>query len=312
MTTIDWLLNSDVSIQFQVHRDLLNSEKNILDSLQRRVETEGYGKKFLSEKHNDGLLGINIYSPKWTSMHYLVYDLYMIGVPSDNIDYIKAATYLLEHLWFKKGQVRKTRMQDVCITGMLIQMCSYSNIQNPKIFEIIDYLLERQYLDGGWNCMWQAKHLHSSLHTTISVLEGFEQYIKSGYNYRVDEIKLAIPKGEDFILRKELFRSERTKKVINEQFLRYPFPARWHYDILRALDYFRRVEKPYDQRMGEALEIILKRNKNDYIKPYSRFPGKIFFSMEEDKLGSKWNTLRVLRVLKRYKPKEYLKLLQGE
>ncbi|MBI9009061.1 MAG: hypothetical protein JEZ05_03440 [Tenericutes bacterium] len=312
MKIIDWLLNSDVSIQYQVHRDLLESDDSIVDSLQRRIETEGYGKRFLAEKHNDGLLGSRIYSPKWTSMHYLLYDLYYIGVPNDNVDYTNSARHLLESLWFNKGWVRKTRMQDVCITGMLIQMCCYSKIQNPKIFEIIDYLIDRQYQDGGWNCSWQLKHKHSSLHTTITVLEGLEQYLKSGYSYRKEEIIKAIPLGEEFILKKELFKSVRTKEVINEQFLRYPFPHRWHYEILRALDYFRRVDKAYDPRMESALQIILKKNSQGYIKAYSRFPGKIYFSMEEDKLGSKWNTLRVLRVLKKYKPDEYIKFLKGE
>lgn len=305
MSLIKWLLNSDVSIQYQVHRDLLDSDEETVENLQKRISTEGYGKRFLDEKHNDGLIGRNIYSPKWTSMHYTLYDLYMIGVNSDNKDYIKSSEYLLEAMWFNKGKVRKTRFQDICVTAMMIQMCTYSNIQNVKIYEIIDYILDKQYPDGGWNCSWQLKHKHSSLHTTINVLEAFEQYLNSGYTYKADKIRKAIPLGEEFILRKELFKSERTKEVISDQFLRYPFPFRWHYEILRTLDYFRRVGRPYDKRMKDALKIILKKNKYGYVKPYSRFVGKQYFSMEEDKLGSKWNTLRVLRVLKRYKPKEY-------
>ena len=312
MGIMNWLLNSDVSIQYQVHRDLLNSDKKTLSKLQERIAKEGYGKRFLEEKHNNGLLGDNIYSPKWTSMHYLLYDLYWLNIPSNNTDYIKAAEHLLEEMWFNKGKVRKTRMQDICVTAMIVQICSYSNIENKKIYEIIDYILSKQYPDGGWNCSWQLKHKHSSLHTTISVLEAFEQYLNSGYSYRKDEILQAIPKGEEFILEKELFKSKRTKEIISEQFLRYPYPFRWHYEILRALDYFRRVNKPYDRRMKDALNIITKKNKNGYIKAYSRFPGKIYFSMEEDKLGSKWNTLRVLRVLKKYKPKQYELFLKGE
>jgi len=305
MTVLEWLLDSDVSIQYQVHRDLLDSDEFTKAALQKQIAKEGYGKRFLEEKHTKGYIGRGVYSPKWTSMHYTLYDLYWLGIYNSNQDYIKSSEYLLEHMWFNKGMVRKTRMQDICVTAMIVQMCTYSNIQNKKIFEIIDYILDKQYLDGGWNCSWQLGHKHSSLHTTISVLESFEQYVKSGYIYRVDEIKEAIPKGEEFILRKELFKSERTKKVINDQFLRYPYPFRWHYEILRVLDYFRRVDKPYDKRMEAALNVILKRNKNGYVKAYSKFAGKLYFSMEEDKLGSKWNTLRVLRVLKKYKPEKY-------
>lgn len=42
---IAWLLKGDVSIQYQVHRDLLATEK---PDLRERIATEGWGAKFLS------------------------------------------------------------------------------------------------------------------------------------------------------------------------------------------------------------------------------------------------------------------------
>ena len=41
---IAWLLAGDVSIQYQVHRDLLGNERK---DLQDKIAGEGWGKKFL-------------------------------------------------------------------------------------------------------------------------------------------------------------------------------------------------------------------------------------------------------------------------
>lgn len=42
-----WLLEGDVSIQYQVYRDLLDQER---PDLQQRISNEGYGAQFLSKR----------------------------------------------------------------------------------------------------------------------------------------------------------------------------------------------------------------------------------------------------------------------
>jgi hypothetical protein len=42
---ISWLLKGDVSIQYQTYRDLFNVDK---PPLRKKIETEGWGRKFLS------------------------------------------------------------------------------------------------------------------------------------------------------------------------------------------------------------------------------------------------------------------------
>ncbi len=48
---IEWLMEGDVSIQYQVYRDLLDSEKNMLRT---RIEAEGWGAAFLSRRFENG------------------------------------------------------------------------------------------------------------------------------------------------------------------------------------------------------------------------------------------------------------------
>ena len=78
-----------------------------------------------------------------------------------------------------------------------------------------------------------------------------------------------------------------------------PYPPRWKYDILRCLDYFQYGNVKYDDRMHDALELIIsKRKSNGLWRLEAKHPGKTHFDMELAGQNSRWNTLRALRVLK--------------
>ena len=156
--------------------------------------------------------------------------------------------------------------------------------------------------DGGFNCHSNRKGAtHSSLHTTLSVIEGIYEYYKNGYKYRLNELQKAEIESREFILRHRLFKSHKTGKIIKNQMIRFSYPSRWYYDILRALDYFRYAKVKYDNRMQDAIDILLKkRGKDNKWKLQSNHPGQIHFIMEPVGLPSRWNTLRALRVLQYY------------
>lgn len=146
--------------------------------------------------------------------------------------------------------------------------------------------------------------MHSSLHTTISVLEGFLEYEKGGYSYRLADILESKHKAQEFIMMHRLFRSDKTGKIINENFLKLHYPCRWYYDILRALDYFQSANTKYDSRMEEALAIIeSKRTKEGMWKTAAAHPGQVHFTMEEAGKPGRWNTLRAMRVLLHFQKK---------
>ena len=103
------------------------------------------------------------------------------------------------------------------------------------------------------------------------------------------------------MLHHHLFKSDKTGRVINDKFIRLPYPSRWYYDILRALDYFVSAKAEYDPRMKEALEIIKKKRRPDGTWPLqAKHPGATHFEMEKPGKPSRWNTLRALRVLKEF------------
>lgn len=300
---IDWLLEGDVSIQYQVWRDLLEVDKK---KLQDRIANEGWGLKFLSKRNSDGHWGDRFYQPKWISTHYSLLDLRNLNLPSYNEIAQETIELVLQNNIADDGGIRlgpsTSRHSDVCVNGMFLNYAAYFKTHEKKLQSIVDSILNEIMPDGGFNCRTNRSGAkHSSLHTTISVLEGFTELQKAGYTYRKDEILSAGENATEFILRHQLFLSDRTGQIINKDFLKLTFPCRWKYDILRAMDFFQYAGIEWDNRMRAALYLLKeKRNYDGTWNMNAPHAGQEHFNMEKAGNSSRWNTLRVLRVLKRY------------
>jgi ABC-type molybdenum transport system ATPase subunit/photorepair protein PhrA len=109
-------------------------------------------------------------------------------------------------------------------------------MQERNLTSIVDFLITEQMGDGGFNCEAnRGGAVHSSLHTTISVLEGILEYVVNGYSYRTSELNRIAAEAREFILQHKLFRSDHTGEIIDKRMLMLSYPSRWRYDILRAL-----------------------------------------------------------------------------
>ncbi|MFH1852524.1 MAG: hypothetical protein ABIA75_09280 [Candidatus Neomarinimicrobiota bacterium] len=298
---VDWLLTGDVAIRYQTHRDLLNSDQALIDATQKRIATEGWGARLLAQRRPDGHWGHGYYQPKWTSTHYTLLELKNLGLPVDNSPAADSTVMLLNECLGSDGGIiysRDWQNSDVCINGMVLNFGSWFAPHHPTLKALINYLLAARMNDGGWNCRHHHGATHSSLHTTISVLEGLLEYRRSGGDYKLDFIRAAEQAAVEFLLEHRLFQSSRTGAVINPQLLLLSWPCRWRYDILRALDYFQSAGLPYDDRLKPALDILHKKRRRDGRWPLqNRHPGQTHFEMEQTGQPSRWNTLRALRVL---------------
>jgi len=262
---LEWLLKGDVSIQFQVYRDLLGIEKK---NLQDKITNEGWGREFLSKRHSNGHWGDRFYQPKWTSTHYTLLDLCNLNLSPENKLVKSSIAKVLDCGKSEDGGIplgpSTLTNSDVCVNGMFLKYASYFNIQEEKLQSIVDGILHERMPDGGFNCRTtRSGASHSSLHSTISVLEGLNEFLKSGYTHRMKAILEAKESAEEFILLHHLFLSDRTGEVISKDFIKLPYPSRWKYDILRALDYFQSAGREWDSRMQDAIAIILKKTKQN-------------------------------------------------
>ncbi|WMN10839.1 hypothetical protein QYS49_36195 [Marivirga salinae] len=298
---IDWLLEGDISIQYQAWRDLLGSDNK---KLQDRIAIEGWGSKFLSKQHSNGHWGDRFYQPKWISTHYTLLDLRNLNLPTNNEVVKQTIDLVLQNDKAEDGGIclgpSTIQRSDVCVNGMFLNYASYFMTSEMKLHSIVDSILAEIMPDGGFNCRTtRSGARHSSLHSTISVLEGFTEFQKAGYNYRKKEISDAIKTGIEFILMHRLFLSDRTGQIIDKKFLRLTYPCRWRYDILRAMDYFQYAEVEWDNRMTEAITYLNKKqNKDGTWNVQAAHSGQIHFIMEKAGKPSRWNTLRMLRIKK--------------
>lgn len=299
---IEWLLKGDVSIQYQVQRDLLGYENS---SLRDRIATEGWGAKFLSFRQSEGHWGQRFYQPKWISSHYTLLDLKNLALSPNNTEIKQSIIQIIDTLKGSDGGISPFGAEkkcDVCVNGMFLNYASYFRMPEEKLNSIIDFLLVEHMKDGGFNCRSNFNGAtHSSVHSTLSVLEGILEYSRNGYMYRLGDLQIVQKECVDFLLEHRLFRSHQTGEIFDKKMLMLSYPSRWKYDILRALDYIQSADVKYDLRMQDALDIVEKKRLKDGRWPVqSKHPGQTHFDMEKTGAASRWNTLRALRVLKHF------------
>jgi len=299
---LDWLLQGDVSIQYLTKKYLLN-EKD-LNYLRKRIATEGWGKKFLDARMPTGHWGNGFYQPKWISSHYTLLDLRYLEIePVAPI--METITLILDQSRAPDGSINEAKTKksgDMCVNGMFLNYASFFGTPENQLHSIVDYLLDNQMPDGGFNCEWKTSGaVHSSMHTTICILEGLWEFSKAGYTYRMDDCHLARIGAEEFLLMHHLFKSDQSGEVIDKRWTMLSFPSRWRYEILRALVYFENAGRPYDPLMNDAIDILIAKRRKDGTWPVqAKHAGLVHFDLEQPGTSSRFNTLRALRVLKAY------------
>ncbi len=303
---IRWLLDGDPAIRWQVLRDLLGAGDREVERERRKVAREGWAARLLAKQDPDGRWAGGkssdggLYSPKWISTTYTMLLLRDLGLPAGNRQARRACKLLLDGGLQKDGGVNYGwgGRSETCITGMVLSILSHFEYDDDRLDTLAGHVLERQMSDDGWNCQRPWGATHSSVHTTISVLEGLRSYELSGRGKQT-AVRAAQRRGREFLLAHRLFRSHSSGEVIKPVFLQFAFPPRWHYDVLRGLDYFQAVRAPRDERLSDAIGILRDARRDDgrWTLQHS-FRGKTWFELERVGAPSRWNTLRAMRVLK--------------
>lgn len=310
MTAIDWLLDSDPSVRWQVMRDLTDAPPEEVAAERARIATEGLGARLLGLQADDGRWGGAAWNRGWNStMHALMLlrDLGLdpatdqarraVGLVRDRVTWKGCGPRECDGNAFFEGEV------EPCINGQVAAVGAYFG---QDVRKIIDRLLAEQLSDGGWNCEAPNGSARSSFNTTICVLEALLQYEQArGGSLEVTAARL---RGQEYLLERRLFRRRSTGEVIEQDrkggavWTRFAFPTWWHYDVLRGLDYLRSAGARPEERVAEAIKLVESKNDRDGRWPLeTRYPGAMPVEMDESESGpSRWNTLRALRVLRWY------------
>jgi hypothetical protein len=123
-------------------------------------------------------------------------------------------------------------------------------------------------------------------------------------------VTAARQRGEEYFLERRMLRSLSTGEMpaidnATEQppaWTLFSYPTSKHYDVLRGLEYMRSAGVKPDERVAEAIELVVKKQNQN-----GRWPRE---NIHDDPIGldmegasgtdSYWNTLRALRVLAWY------------
>lgn len=302
---ISWLLDGDPAIGWQTLRDLEDAPSEVWQARRRQTLGHGWGARLLGLQAEDGSWGAGIYTPKWTSTTYTLISLIEIGIPGDHPPARKAAALVLDRqLGPAHDEAFEERLKacDRCIVGMNLEIAASFGIEDSRVGAIVRNLLAEQMPDGGWNCRRHRKPVphHSSLHTTLNVLEGLRVFLEQAPDHPLHADTLAAEaRALEFLFLHRLYKSDRTGQVIHPKFIELSHPPRWQYDVLRGLAYLARSGAPRDPRCEDAIELLCSRRDAEGAWPLQyQYSGKVFFQMEKIGPKSRWNTLRALRVLR--------------
>lgn len=257
---IDWLLDTDPAIRWQVLRDLTAAPAEVVAAERARVAHEGWGKRLLDEQRPDGNWGDGVAMPLWwTNMYTLVF-LRDLGIDPASAPARAAIDRVSEKVTWGEWHANAPFFDgesEPCINGRVVALGAYFGQRTDAL---VDRLLAEQLADGGWNCEAERGSVRSSFHTTICVLEGllaFEQAFGGA-----SAVSEARRRGEEYLLARRLLRRASTGELIDGTWTQLAFPPLWHYDALRALDYLR-ASGVRDDRAGEALAAVRSRRQED-------------------------------------------------
>jgi len=307
MNTINWLLDSDPAIRWQAMRDLTDASAAAVAAERARVSHEGLGAEILARQESDGSWR-RADTPVWLPTLFTLLLLRATGVDRAETTVESAVARAEASLRWSNQPCWELRSPEFggnaffegevepCINGGVLALGGYFGRPTESLAR---RLVREQLEDGGWNCE-APDSLRSSFHTTICALEGLLEYERAAGS--APEIAAARRRGEEYLLERGLFRRRSTGEVANAEFLELAFPPRYHYDVLRALDYFRNGGAPPDARMADAVHFVESKRQTDgrwiLDRAYDEALGLAF----GDSVGepSRWNTLRALRVLRWY------------
>lgn len=311
-SVIGWLLTSDASVRWQTMRDLLDAPEHEWSGERAKVETEGWGAQLLSHQDEDGQWAGAAFCPKnvsideftkaqpWTATCHVLEQLQELGLDPASARAQRTVQQVGQNARWDEGQQPFWEGEtEECINGRTVASGAYFG---ANVRPIVERLLAQRQADGGWNCERPNGSVRSSFATTINVLEGLLEYERATGG--TPESATARMAGEEYLLSRHLFRRLSTGEPADDKFLLLLHPSRWHYDILRALDYFWAAAavksgKP-DPRLEEAVEHLRSKRRNDGRWALDwQLPGRAWVQVDDGPgQPSPFLTLKARRVLK--------------
>ncbi|HEX2646008.1 MAG TPA: hypothetical protein VHO95_02170, partial [Candidatus Dormibacteraeota bacterium] len=300
MDVVEWLMDSDPAIRWQVMRDVTDAPAQVVASERARVATEGWGARLLALQQEDGhwdrggpTFGSTQAAewwrslpperrgtlfPEWTSTAWSLTLLRAFGLERASSGARHAVRLVREQCrWEHDGEPFFAGEVEPCINGRTVALGAYFG---EDVRGIVARLLGEQMRDGGWNCEQENGSTRGSFHSTIEVLEGLLEYERAVGG--APDVRAARLRGQEYLLERRMLRRASTGDVIDPAWTQFSYPTYWHYDVLRGLDYLRAAGAAPDERANEAIDLVeSKRDSDGRWSLENVHPGRLHFAMDE-------------------------------
>src|SRR5258707_13677280 len=155
-SVIQWLLDSDPSIRWQVMQDLIGAPADEIAAERARVATEGIGAQLLALQGADGRWGGAAWNRGWNSTMHVLMLLKDIGLDPASDQARRAVGLVRDRVTWKGCGPQECDANpffagevEPCINGQVAASGAYFG---QDVRGLVDRLLREQLQDGGWNC----------------------------------------------------------------------------------------------------------------------------------------------------------------
>jgi len=337
---LDWLLGREnPSVRYFTLRDILDYSQKDPEVEEAKSAIKCYEKvsKIFSKQKPEGYweLAEQPYHPKYKSTYWQIMIISQLGLDKTDERVRKACEYVFrfqheeggfstfreegakrEYLWMKeraskrgreapqfevwaKEKIREYELS--CLTGnVAASLIKLGYAEDDRVRRALSWLVEIQNEDGGWLCpYWKAhvKDRHGCFMGTITPLDAFSEVPEE---LKTTQMMKAIERGVEFLLMHRLFKADHHGfRTIKKGWLKLGFPW-FFYDILRGLSVVTKLGYTRDERLNDALELLLQKQNAEGRWILDDTPsGRMQTSLEQKGKPSKWVTLHALKVIKR-------------
>lgn len=334
---IYWLLeDNNPSIRYFTLRDLLDKRDNnpVLVAAKAAISSSKLITRILSKQNPEGYWEDpeNPYLPKHKSSYWQIMILGQLGIDINNKRVKNACEYIFKfqldeggftsepeklalrkyNSAVKRGKKIPSRNEWIssyvfeqqlsCLTGNMVAALIRLGYKNDsRVNKALNWLVKIQNKDGGWLCPYWKAHIkdkHGCFYGTIGAIEGFSEVPKKNLT---KEMKKTIERGAEFLLIHHLFKADHHNyRIIHRGWLKFGFPWFYRYHILRGLDVLTKLGYIEDNRLKDAVQILLRKQCRDGKWLLESSPiGRMQANIEKVGKPSKWITLIALKALKR-------------
>ncbi|PZU44767.1 MAG: squalene cyclase [Microbacterium sp.] len=310
---LEWLLDSDPTLRWQVERDLAGEPEEVWAATRARIATEGDGARLLAHQDADGRWAGGAFFPAdvdfetqddtpgqpYTATTWTLTTLREWGLDAGTLagtaDLLAAhARWEYDDLPYWDGEV------DVCINAMTLANGAWLG---RDMTPLADWFPAHQLADGGWNCEWVDGSVRSSFHSTINAVRGLLAYEQLTGD---TSVTAARRRGEDYLLARNLRERLTTGEQVGPWTDLIVYPYRAPFTALKAIDHVTTAAlhdgiRP-DPRAEATVDRVRAARQSDgrWLQGY-HFPGDVWFPLDVP-VGepSKWVTFLALRALARW------------